>query len=106
MFLQRLPQVLLPKEPRIGKPRCQHLAVAVHHHGGIGGGNVGCADEGVGQIPLPLAGGVRGGRPTRIHPRVRPTPGPSRPEERRVGKECGRTCTYWWSPAHYKKDTA
>src|SRR3546814_19216082 len=26
-----------------------------------------------------------------------------RSEERRVGKECVRTCRSWWSPAHYKK---
>src|SRR3546814_20059831 len=25
-----------------------------------------------------------------------------RPEERRVGKECGRTCRVRWSPDHYK----
>src|SRR3546814_16381987 len=26
-----------------------------------------------------------------------------RPEERRVGTECGRTCRYGWSPHHKKK---
>src|SRR3546814_19290907 len=27
----------------------------------------------------------------------------ARSEERRVGTECGRTCTSWWSPNHEKK---
>src|SRR3546814_20733928 len=35
-------------------------------------------------------GGVVGGRP----------PGLERSEERRVGKECVRTCSSWWSPYH------
>src|SRR3546814_18399865 len=29
---------------------------------------------------------------------------PSRSEERRVGKECVRTCRFRWSPYHYKKN--
>src|SRR3546814_14702533 len=29
---------------------------------------------------------------------------PCRSEERRVGKECVRTCTSRWSPHHYKKN--
>src|SRR3546814_15812446 len=28
---------------------------------------------------------------------------PLRSEERRVGKECGSTCRFRWSPYHYKK---
>src|SRR3546814_20826867 len=28
----------------------------------------------------------------------------SRSEERRVGKECVRTCRFRWSPYHYKKN--
>src|SRR3546814_16176287 len=27
-----------------------------------------------------------------------------RSEERRVGKECVSTCSYWWSPEHSKKN--
>src|SRR3546814_19406077 len=27
-----------------------------------------------------------------------------RSEERRVGKECVRTCRFWWSPYHYKQN--
>src|SRR3546814_16757864 len=30
---------------------------------------------------------------------------PGRSEERRVGKECVRTCRSRWSPYHYKKKT-
>src|SRR3546814_16466880 len=39
--------------------------------------------------------------PTRV--RVFSAPGMKpRSEERRVGKECGSTCRYRWSPYHYK----
>src|SRR3546814_15937129 len=34
---------------------------------------------------------------------VRQFPNLSRSEERRVGKECVRTCRLRWSPYHYKK---
>src|SRR3546814_20983001 len=32
-----------------------------------------------------------------------PAGGPSRPEERRVGKQCVSTCRAWWSPTTYKQ---
>src|SRR3546814_12621151 len=32
------------------------------------------------------------------------TPGPTRSEERRVGKECVSTCRSRWSPYHQKKN--
>src|SRR3546814_18485920 len=32
-------------------------------------------------------------------------PNLQRSEERRVGKECVRTCRFLWSPDHYKKNT-
>src|SRR3546814_11509564 len=35
--------------------------------------------------------------------RATPSRSASRSEERRVGKECGSTCRYRWSPYQYKK---
>ena len=42
--------VQFPEEARVGKPRGEDLAVAVHHHGGIGSRDIGGADESVGKL--------------------------------------------------------
>src|SRR3546814_19776043 len=56
-------------------------------------------------VPVPDA--QRGGRPGALahchagrHDANRAE---ARSEERRVGKECGSTCRFWWSPDHKKK---
>src|SRR3546814_13046073 len=61
------------------------LALPVHRRGAV---RVGPAD-----------GGERPGQPGRLIG-VIAAPAMMRSEERRVGKECVRTCRYWWSPYH------
>ena len=74
VLCQRSLLVELPEKARVGEASGEDLAVAVHHHRRIVRIDIRCADEGVGErVPLPLAGGVRGGRGLVV--RLRPTPG-------------------------------
>jgi len=65
VFGQGLLLILLPEEARIRQSRGQHLAVAVHHHGGINRGDIRGADESIGQAAIWL----RANEILLVHPR-------------------------------------
>src|SRR3546814_12866021 len=48
----------------------------------------------------PVQSRARGAQPERAPPPSGQRPERARSEERRVGKECGRTCRSRWSPYH------
>ncbi|MCY1170159.1 hypothetical protein D9M73_102200 [compost metagenome] len=84
MLFQRHLQIGFVEEFRVGQARRQHLAVALDDlRAAIGRIDIGGADEGIRQIPLPLAGGVRGGQAFSRwgYSQFGPSPSPSRKRE-------------------------
>src|SRR3546814_14587710 len=85
--LEILLDEILDRRVRPGRRAIQHFMQAMHGQ---------CADEASGAIDYQQKTAAR-------HAKQFMRFSQGRSEERRVGKECGRTCRSRWSPYHYKK---